>query len=129
MTYLVLQDLVVAPDLVNTDWPSYRDEDVFFLVDVFVGAKDTHGNNRFDFTVATREALKKEGREDKSNAHGYFIFDHHFDLEAIHRYVDTCIRESDTGEWQSSIDNLRKHFRWEFEGLINTGPWEDDEDA
>ncbi len=129
MTNLRLEELTVGPDLRNDDWSSYPDEDVYFLVDIYVGSRSVNGSHRFDFTVATREALRKRGLLAEANAHGYFIFDHHFDLEAIHRYVETCIRESDTGEWQSSIDNLRKHFRWEFEGLVNTGPWEDDEDA
>ncbi|MEL6340489.1 MAG: Imm8 family immunity protein [Myxococcota bacterium] len=83
---------------------------------IYVGPRGEDGNNHFDVMIVSKAALKKYEPSTTNPERGYFIIDD-FDWGVVRRYVEDCVKKSDTGEWDSSIQNLREFFFWEYDNF------------
>src|ERR1017187_869759 len=118
-------------DLASADiatWQPACAEDVFLEFTLSVGPCNDGGAEYFGILVATPEAIKERQQQpkwkDTSNRKRPIKRQHHTKLLVIQQYnwqeiketLEGMVRECEGLTWEQTVNCLRKHFHWEYEG-------------
>jgi hypothetical protein len=122
-------------NLTNAEIPTWQPEcaeDVYLGFTLSIGPCDEAGSEYFGITVATPEAIKERQQQpkwkDTSNRKRPVKRPHHTKLLVVQQYnwqeiketLERMVRECEGMTWEQTVNFLRKHFDWEYEGMAGS---------
>ena len=94
------------------DWHPEDKKFVRLSVTIEIGMKGVVGTNLFWLEICTTEYVKKKGAHSKRE---YVLLVDEFDWLKIKPIIVSRVMSCEQIDWDQSIADLRKHFRWEYE--------------
>ena len=95
-------------------WTPDHYEDVYFPVELTIGAEGSEAGDLFRVLVATPEGLRKHGRGQVLAERATLILDD-VSPKLLREALESIVRRCDTGSWTESVLRLQRYFSWEFE--------------
>jgi hypothetical protein len=108
-----------SPDLPchPSAWSPISYEDIFFLLEMNIGFKNSESSDIFYVEIAAPEALRarSKGNVIISQRATLVIADYRWKdiISALEKIVSDC--DSDT--WDMAVTKLQRYFTWEYEGM------------
>jgi hypothetical protein len=107
---------ISSPDVDFYSWDPTTNADVFFLVELEIGAAGVDGADLFQVVVATPEALRAKAKTGSTVIRERStIVVSNFDWHEIRRVLETVVCKCEAESWVTSTLRLQKYFKWEYE--------------
>jgi hypothetical protein len=105
-----------SPDVDNLQEHSFdRPEDVYLLIQLFIGPACEKGEELFTVVVCTAEALKSHyaGKTPRGLRHHLLV--EAYDYETVRRHIEKICDRVEGETWRDIGERLNRYFTWEFE--------------
>lgn len=113
-----LRGLDISGDLLEGFIPD-NSNDFYFEVTATIGPEGDKGTNYFMITVCTENKIDDLAKlNGPSENHGMIVVDK-FNADDIRFKIERIIESCGAESWVKIVINLRKHFRWEYDGYAS----------
>ncbi len=107
-----------SPDVSIRTFVPDNPVDVYIFVEFEIGEVGAQGRDIFSVVVATPEALRRRSENNKFllASHGVMVVSY-FSFDELRASLEGIVASCWKGDWQRSVENLRRYFMWEYDGF------------
>ncbi|HVV50847.1 MAG TPA: Imm8 family immunity protein [Polyangia bacterium] len=106
-----------SPDIeIDVCTPNASD-DVFFLLELEIGAVGGESADLFQILVATPEGLRSRGQGDVISERALLVVSK-FSWKLVHSTLSRIVNRCAKKNWIDSVSSLQRYFEWEYEEYV-----------
>lgn len=113
---------LTSPDVQPYAWMPESREDVYFLVELRIGAVGDEASSDFQVIVATPEGLRKQAGTEVISDRGCIVLSDFVTWSALRRHLQAIVDNCAVSDPAESVDRLQRYFYWEYEDFGRPAP-------
>ncbi len=108
-----------SPDVDDIEAPAFESlEDVYLLIQIYIGPPSSEGYEMFTVVVCTAEALKAEYNRQTPRYLRNHLLVETYDYDAVVNHIQKTCNRVVEDTWSEVAEKLNRYFRWELEDYV-----------